>query len=89
MREKEVPNRTTEIEQTGLFGEVTYCSYRWDATYNSASYLNLLNTYSGHLNLDRITRARFFDAIAELINTKFNGQITKGYLTTLYVAHLL
>ncbi|MCC5642942.1 class I SAM-dependent methyltransferase [Nostoc sp. CHAB 5824] len=28
-------------------------------------------------------------AIAELINTKFNGQITKGYLTTLYVAHLL
>ncbi|MEH2136300.1 MAG: hypothetical protein V7K42_06375 [Nostoc sp.] len=60
-----------------------------DIIYNSASYLNLLNTYSDHINLDRITKARFFDAIAELINTKSNGQITKGYLTTLYVAHLL
>ncbi|MEH1986383.1 hypothetical protein [Nostoc sp.] len=72
-----------------MFGEVVYRSYQWDATYNSATYLNLLNTYSGHLNLDHITKARFFHAIAELINTKFNGQITKGYLTTLYVAHLL
>ncbi|MDZ8227611.1 MULTISPECIES: class I SAM-dependent methyltransferase [unclassified Nostoc] len=89
LREQKVPNKTSEIEQTGLFGEVVYRSYRWDATYNSVSYLNLLNTYSGHLNLERITKARFFHAIAELINTKFNGQITKGYLTTLYVAHLL
>ncbi|WP_448267922.1 hypothetical protein [Nostoc sp. DSM 114159] len=89
MREQKVPNKTGEIEQTGLFGEVIYRSYRWDTIYNSASYLNLLNTYSGHINLDRITKARFFDAIAELINTKFNGQITKGYLTTLYVAHRL
>ncbi|BAY74858.1 type 11 methyltransferase [Nostoc linckia NIES-25] len=89
LREKEVPNKISEIEQTGLFGEVTYRSYRWDATYNTANYLNLLNTYSGHLNLDSLKKARFFDAIAQLINTKFNGEITKGYLTTLYVAHQL
>ncbi len=89
LREQEVPNKTGEIEQTGLFGEVTYRSYRWDATYNTANYLNLLNTYSNHLNLDIIKKARFFDALAQLINTKFNGEITKGYLTTLYVAHRL
>ncbi|MFN6560716.1 MAG: class I SAM-dependent methyltransferase [Nostoc sp. ChiSLP01] len=88
-RENEVPDKTGEIEQTGLFGEVKYRSYRWDATYNTATYLNLLNTYSGHINLDSMTKKRFFHAIAELIDTKFNGQITKGYLTTLYVAHLL
>ncbi|WP_322682102.1 MULTISPECIES: class I SAM-dependent methyltransferase [unclassified Nostoc] len=88
LREHEVPSKTSEIEQTGLFGKVTYRSYRWDAKYDTATYLNLLNTYSGHLSLDSLKKARFFDAIAELINTKFNGQITKGYLTTLYVAHL-
>ncbi|WP_445638136.1 Methyltransferase type 11 domain-containing protein [Nostoc sp. DSM 114161] len=88
-REHEVASKIGEIQQIGLFGEVVYRSYRWDATYDSASYLNLLNTYSGHINLDSLKRARFFDAIAQLINTKFNGQITKGYLTTLYVAHLL
>ncbi|MBD2610941.1 MAG: class I SAM-dependent methyltransferase [Nostoc sp. ZfuVER08] len=89
LREKKVPNKTGEIEQTGLFGEVTYRSYRWDATYNTANYLGLLNTYSGHLNLDSLKKERFFDAIAQLIDTKFNGEITKGYLTTLYVAHRL
>ncbi|WP_179065775.1 trans-aconitate 2-methyltransferase [Nostoc sp. C052] len=87
--EHKVPTKTCEIEQTGLFGEVTYRSYRWDAEYDTATYLNLLNTYSGHLSLDSIKRAHFFDAIAELINTKFNGHITKGYLTTLYVAQRL
>ncbi|MDF5734528.1 MULTISPECIES: class I SAM-dependent methyltransferase [unclassified Nostoc] len=88
-RENEVPNKTSEIEQTNLFGEVTYRSYQWDAVYDTTTYINLLNTYSGHRNLDSITRERFFHRIAELIDTKFNGQITKGYLTTLYLAHLL
>lgn len=88
-REHEVLGKTDEIQQTNLFAEVVYRSYRWDAEYDTATYLNLLNTYSGHINLDRTTKARFFDAIAELINTKFNGQITKGHLTTLYVARLL
>lgn len=87
-REREFPDKSGEIEQTGLFGEVIYRSYRWDATYDTATYLSLLNTYSGHRNLDNTKRVRFFHAIAELIDTKFNGQITKGYLTTLYLAHL-
>ncbi|GAA6618370.1 class I SAM-dependent methyltransferase [Scytonema sp. NUACC26] len=82
-REYEVPSKIGEIEQTGLFGKVTYRSYQWDAKYETATYLNLLNTYSGHLNLDSVKRARFFDALAELIDTKFNGSVTKGYLTTL------
>lgn len=68
---------------------MTYRFYRWNAVYDTTTYINLLNTYSGHRNLDRITRERFFHKIAELIDTKFNGQIIKGYLTTLYLAHLL
>jgi SAM-dependent methyltransferase len=88
-RENEVPIKASEIEQTGLVDKVMYRSYRWDASYDSATYINLLNTYSDHLNLNSTTRARFFNAITDLIDTKFNGRITKGYLTTLYVAHKL
>jgi hypothetical protein len=87
--ENEVLIKTSEIEQTGLFDKVIYRSYRWDTSYNSATYINLLNTYSDHLNLNSITRTHFFNAITNLIDTKFSGQITKGYLTTLYVAHKL
>ena len=83
----EVEDKTGEIEQTGLFGKVTVRKYRWDAAYNAASYIDVLNTYSGHIDLDSSKRERLFHEIAELIDTKFNGRITKGNLTTLYIAH--
>jgi SAM-dependent methyltransferase len=76
-----------EIEQTGLFGEVTVRRYRWDVTYDAAEYLRLLNTYSNHRVLDNQRRARLFQNIADLIDTRFHGRITKGYLAILYVAH--
>ncbi|OKH61105.1 class I SAM-dependent methyltransferase, partial [Scytonema sp. HK-05] len=85
-RPDEVEDKTGEIEQTGLFGKVAIRKYRWDVVYDAASYIRVLNTYSGHLNLNKTKRQRLFRAIAELIDTQFNGCITKGYLTSLYVA---
>jgi hypothetical protein len=76
-----------EIEQTGLFREVTVRRYCWDVTYDATSYLRLLNTYSNHIALDDQRRHRLFHDIADLINTRFNGCITKGYLAILYMAH--
>jgi len=76
-----------EIEQTDLFGEVTVRRYRWDATYDTASYLQLLDTYSNHRSLDSEIRSRLFNDLAQLIETRFNGHVTKGYLAMLYVAH--
>ncbi|MBV9385018.1 MAG: class I SAM-dependent methyltransferase [Chroococcidiopsidaceae cyanobacterium CP_BM_ER_R8_30] len=86
-RPDEVEDKTGEIEQTGLFGKVTQSKYRWDAAYDAASYIDVLNTYSGHIDLDSSKRERLLHEIAELIDTKFNGRIIKGYLTTLYIAH--
>lgn len=80
-------DKTGESEQTGLFGRVTVRKYQWDVAYNAASYIDVLKTYSGHINLDSSKRERLFHEIAELIDTKFNGCITKGYLTALYIAH--
>ena len=74
------------ISETGLFDEVTVRKYRWDAEYDAASYIRLLSTYSGRINLDSGARERLFRGIAELIDAEFGGRITKGYLTVLYVA---
>jgi SAM-dependent methyltransferase len=76
-----------EIEQTGLFRDVTVHRYRWDVIYDAASYLRLLSTYSNHIALDDQRRNRLFHDIADLINTRFDGRITKGYLAILYMAH--
>lgn len=85
-RPDEVPDRTAEIEDTGLFGEVATRYYRWDEPYDAESYLRVLNTYSGHRSLRDDRRERLFGGIADLIDSEFGGRIVKGYLTTLYVA---
>ena len=83
----EVTDRTGEIEDTRLFGEVATRRYRWDEAYDTESYIRVLNTYSGHRSLNDATRQRLLHGIAELIDSKYNGRVVKGYLTTLYVAH--
>ncbi|HWS82375.1 MAG TPA: class I SAM-dependent methyltransferase [Rubrobacter sp.] len=85
-RSDEVPDRTCEIDSSGLFETVTRCIYRWDETYDTEGYLRVLNTYSGHRSLNDDTRERLFRGIADLIDNRFGGRIVKGYLTTLYVA---
>jgi len=86
-RPEDVPDRTAEIEASGVFGDVIRRAYRWDETYDARGYLRVLNTYSGHRSLGDDTRGRLFRGIADLIDHSFGGRIVKGYLTTLYVAH--
>ncbi|HZO91896.1 MAG TPA: class I SAM-dependent methyltransferase [Chthonomonadaceae bacterium] len=78
-----------QMEATGLFGPVTVRRYVWVQEYDADSYLRLLNTYSGHLALPPSVRAHLFEGIRDLINTRFNGQIRKGYLSLLYVAQAI
>lgn len=86
-RPDQVPDRTPEIENSGLFKRTKTRRYRWDETYDAAGYLRVLNTYSGHRDLQADTRDRLFSGITKLIDANYGGSIVKGYLTTLYVAH--
>jgi len=87
-RPEEVPTPVArEIEETGRFGPVTVQRYPWEATYDAEGYVNLLGTYSDHLRQAPAARDRLFRGIADLINTRFGGEISKGYLTVLYLAH--
>jgi SAM-dependent methyltransferase len=76
-----------EIDQSGFFGEVTVLKYRWETEYSAKAYIELLNTYSDHLALEKEIRAKLFKGIENLIDTRFNGSIVKEHLTILYLAH--
>lgn len=82
----EIGDRSDEIAETGLFGPITARRYPWQITYDTATYLQLLSTYSNHIALTPDTRARLFAGIAGLIDHRFGGHITKDYLAVLYVA---
>lgn len=85
-RPEDVPSKTPEIERSGRFEVTATRTHRWDETYDTSGYLSVLNTYSGHRSLAKHTHDRLFRGIASLIDQRFGGSITKGYLTTLYVA---
>jgi hypothetical protein len=82
----ELPDRTAEIEASGLFNVVIRRDYRWDQPYDAEGYLRVLSTYSGHMALDPTSRERLFGGIRDLIERKHGGRIVKGYATTLYLA---
>lgn len=75
-----------DIERTGLFGPVTVYKYPWETVYSAEAYVHLLDTYSDHRSLAEPVRARLFRRISDLIDRRFGGQITKGYLTILFLA---
>ena len=83
---EDLPDKTGEIEASGLFGPVVRRSYLWGQTYDAAEYLRVLDTYSGHINLGRGTRARLYRGISRLIEDAYGGRVVKGYGTSLYVA---
>ena len=76
----------TQMEATGLFGPMTVRRYVWEQEYDADRYLQVLNTYSGHIALNPSVRTRLFEGIRSLIDTCFGGHIRKGYLSLLYVA---
>jgi hypothetical protein len=74
------------ITATGLFEPVIVKTYPWSENYTTTEYLRLLNTYSPNRNLSESKRTRLFQDIANLIEGKYGGAITKPYLAVLYLA---
>jgi SAM-dependent methyltransferase len=84
----EVPTASDELDRSGRFGPVEFRRYAWEQSYSTASYLELLLTYSGHRALEPTAQAKLLDCIASLIDTRYGGRISKRYLTELRIAHL-
>ena len=85
----EVPPVGTEIEASGLFGPIEYRRHVWLRRFTTATYLDELNTYSGHIALPDADRAALLACIAERLDRDYGGAITKAYLSEVAVAHRL
>ncbi|GAA1234471.1 class I SAM-dependent methyltransferase [Kitasatospora nipponensis] len=75
-----------ELVASGRFGPARIRRYEWDLTYSTQAYLEVLRTYSGHRALPAPAREGLLAAIADLIDTRHGGRITKRYLTELMTA---
>ena len=73
------PTHATNFPGVEAFEEPIKRVYPWTQTYSSAQYIKLLGTYSGHIALSDENRDRLFEGIVNLIETKYDGQVTKHY----------
>ena len=82
----DIPEQFDEAERSGLFDSLQFRRYEWDEIYTAQSYLDLLATYSNHRALSTQAQAEMFPSIANLITSRYGGQITKRYMVQLAVA---
>lgn len=61
-------------------------SYERDISYATAEYIDVLNTYSGHRDLEPVAHDGLLGCIAEVIDGRFGGRIEKRYRNDLVVA---
>lgn len=80
-------DRRGEIDATGRFeAPVERLEYPWSRRLDTATYLRLLDTYSGHRLLTDTQRRCLHDGIAELLDTQFGGEHLEERTAILYLA---
>ena len=88
-RPEDVPIDTVELEESGRFDPPVVRRYAWEMEYPTSAFIGLLSTFSSNLVLEPEARQRLFTCIADLIDSRYDGHVTKPYLTELQVARLL
>ena len=81
----QIPAQLPEVAASDRFGPPSFRRYEWEASYSTAGYLDLLSTYSGHRAM--AARADLLACVADLIDRRFGGRISKRYLTQLCLAY--
>ena len=81
---------TTEYEQTipgsGLFSDLEIRRYPLPIAYSAETYVDLLATFHDHQLLEPEKQQRLFDGVRQVIETQFDGSITREQVALLYVA---
>ncbi|MBV9545581.1 MAG: class I SAM-dependent methyltransferase [Chloroflexi bacterium] len=76
----------TLFDGSVLFEPPVFRRYLWQQRYSTGEYLEVLSTYSGHIDLAPPNREALFECIARLIETGYGGSIEKAYSTDLAIA---
>jgi SAM-dependent methyltransferase len=75
-----------DLASSSLFDEPRLSRYRWDQTYSTASYCDLLRTYSDMQAMTEGGREALIADIAALIDRYFSGHVTRPLVITLTLA---
>jgi SAM-dependent methyltransferase len=82
----DVPQDSSDLDAAGLLGPVTFRRYERDLEYTSGEFTDVLGTYSSTITMPPASRDGLLGCLADLIDSRYQGRITKHYLFELRVA---
>jgi SAM-dependent methyltransferase len=85
-RPGELPDLRAEIEATGLFGDVAVAQFDWELTYNAERYIDLLDSFSGHIAMEPWKRERLYSEIRRRLSVRSDGLLRRHWGAALHVA---
>jgi len=83
---EDVPDMREEIQATGLFGDFQSRRYVWEMMYSADEYINLMNTFSGHIAMGAEKREYLYRNVRERINARADPRVRRHWLAILNVA---
>jgi len=75
-----------EIEASGLFDEVIVRRYDWEVAYDANGYLDLLDSFSGHIAMQAEKRERLYAEIRRRLGARPDGLLRRHWGTVRHVA---
>jgi SAM-dependent methyltransferase len=87
-RPGELPDDIHEIEASGYFEVVEVRQYDWETVHDAESYIELLNTFSGHLAMAPWQRDRLYGEIRRRLAERTDGRLRRHWGSVLHIARL-
>jgi SAM-dependent methyltransferase len=85
-RPRELPDARGEILATGLFNRVTVTQFDWEVRYDAEGYVDLLETFSGHIAMHPWQRERLYAEIHRRLADRPDGLLRRHWGAALHVA---
>jgi SAM-dependent methyltransferase len=86
---EDMPDRRDGIEASGLFRDVQARRYVWELMYTADEYIDLLNTFSGHIAMEPQKQQYLYRNMRKRINAREDPRVRRHWLAILNVARTL
>lgn len=85
-RPQELDDGREEIEAGGQFEVIEITQYDWETVYDAAAYIDLLNTFSGHIAMQDWQRERLYGEIRRRLAQRRDGTLRRHWGGVLRIA---
>jgi SAM-dependent methyltransferase len=87
-RPGELADDRDEIEASGYFDVFEVRQYDWETVHDAESYIDLLNTFSGHIAMAPWQRDRLYSEIRRRLAERKDGRLRRHWGCVLHIARL-